>query len=304
MELRNLRYFVAVAEELHFGRAARKLHITQPGLSQGVKVLEREMNLRLFIRNRRQVQLTTAGEALLPAIRGLLTQADELERRAALLASGDEGSLVVGYTRSAGVGPSAALLAQFRRYHPKVKVRTSIGHTTANVEEVLARFVDVGFVRPPVELGDELGSAVLMHEPVLVAVPDGHQLADSDEVRCEDLDGEDLVFFSDDSGGLWESMLNAVYGSAETPRISRVEPDEAHMLAAVAEGAGITLLTSSAAAMLNVPGAVVKPLVPAVVIPLALVWRRDNANTALVEFLKFARERANSPEWPEPAGER
>jgi DNA-binding transcriptional LysR family regulator len=291
VELRRLSYFVAVAEELNFGRAAQRLHITQPGLSQSIRALEREIGMLLFERTRHSVELSPAGVELLPAVRKLLAHADEVQRLADHLSSTNRRSLRLSDTRSAGVGLPSQLLAAFRKRHPKIMVEVSSGFTSLNVQHLRSREIDAAFVRPPIDAGDDLHCLVLAHEPVLLAVPVGHRLAEQISVQPEDLDGEPLVFFPRESGGLWTSILTAVYGPHAEPEISRVEPDEPHMLAAVAEGAGITLLTESAAAMLTVADAVMKPFKEPVTVPLAIAWCKDNKNPALRSFLAMAHRR-------------
>lgn len=294
MELRQLRYFVTVADELNFGRAARRLHITQPGVSQGIKVLEREFGLTLFERNRQHVVLTPAGATLLPVVRKLLAQVDEVGQLVSQLACDKRGRLALSHTRSAGIGLPYELTAGFRRVHAEIAVHTSIGFTSANVDKVRSREVDVAFVRPPLEAGNELRCMVIAREPVVLAVHAEHRLAGAVSVRSADLTEEPLVYFPQEAGGLWSSMLNQVYGTDRHPDIVRVEPDEPHMLAAVAEGAGISLVTESAAMMLNVPGVVIKKFAESVTVPLGIVWRADNSNPTLRSFLSFIYESLGS----------
>ncbi len=288
MELRSLRYFATMADELHFGRAARRLYITQPGLSQGIKALERKIGVRLFERHRQEVTLTKAGQTLLPTVRQLLAQAEELDRLAGHLATAQRGVLRLSHSRSAGVGLPSVLTNQFRRVHPEISLHTLSGSTSLNVERVRSREVDLGFVYPPLDLTDELADSVLAWEPVVLAVPAGHRLARQPAVPHTELTGEPLVFFSNRSGGLWKSVLDAVYGPDEQPKITRVEPDEPHMLAAVAEHAGVGLLTESSAAILNVPGVTIRSFADSVTVPLGVVWRQDNINPALRVYLELA----------------
>lgn len=287
-ELRSLGYFVVVAEELNFGRAAQRLHISQPALSQGIKVLERKLGLPLFERSRRRVALTGAGRTLLPKARELLACADELGSLAAALANGQSSRLVLSDTSSAGVGLPSTLVARFRDAHPHTEVVVMTGFSSVNVERVRDRQVDAAFVRPPIDADEDICCVVVDEEPVVLAVAAACPLAQLDRVDREHLAGQQLVFFSPESGGLWHSVLNAVYGPGRYPDISQVEPDEAHMLAAVAQGGGITLLTESAAALLTVPGVVTRPFDFNPTVPLAVAWRQDNSNPALWTFLAEA----------------
>jgi DNA-binding transcriptional LysR family regulator len=292
VDIRSIRYFVAVAEELHFRKAAEKLFISQPGLSQAVKSLEKEIGADLFVRSRRGVALSPVGQAFLPKARELLAHAAEVRAFAGRLVDRHHSTLSLAHTRSAGLGPASELTAAFRAAHPSVALRTSSGFSALNLEHVRSGRVDVAFVRPPLGTSEELGCLQVAMEEVLAALPIAHPLAGLDEVPPEKIAGEPLVFFPREAGGLWESMLEAVYGDAGPARISREEPDEAHMLTAVAEGAGITLLTEGSAAVLDVPGVVLRRLAGAPSVPLALVWHRRNDKPALRDFLAFVTARA------------
>ncbi|MFC9126394.1 LysR family transcriptional regulator [Streptomyces sp. NPDC057099] len=285
-DLRSLRYFLAVADELSFGRAAVRLHMTQPGLSQGIKALERRLGMPLFERDRQGVALTAAGRVLVPKARQLLAHAEEFDRFASVLAGRHNGKLTLSYSRSGGIGLASELTSRFRERYPHMTVETATGHTHSNVERIRLRTIDAGFIRPPID-GDDLQCSVIAYDRVVVAVPTGHPLADRPGVSPTELLGEPLVFFPRERSGLWESILGAVYGQGAAPEISRLEPDEAHMLAAVAQGAGITLVTEPSAALLAVPGVVFKPFTVPVAVPMALAWRKDNANAALHTFVSF-----------------
>ncbi|MFI9511222.1 LysR substrate-binding domain-containing protein [Nocardia sp. NPDC052566] len=287
MELRSLRHFLAVAEELNFGRAAKRLFISQPGLSQSIRALEREIGRPLFERSRRHVALTSFGHVLLPEAEGLLAHAAEVEQLTKRLASRKLGTLVLNHTRSAGLGLPVQLTASFRKIHPHICVETYNGFTSLNVDKLKEKKSDVGFVRPPIDPSAGLRCVVIAEDEVVLAVPEDHPLAGKPDIDQADLDNEPLVYFPESAGGLWSTMLDAVYGHGQRPDISRVEPDETHMLAAVSECAGITLLTKPSAAIFNMPGVVIKPFRYPARVPLGLAWRPDNTNPALETFLSF-----------------
>lgn len=289
MEIRSARYFVTVAEELHFGRAAKRLHITQPGLSQGVKALEKSVGMQLFERGRHGVTLTVEGEALLPEFRELLARADAVDAFVKILAEQFHGSLTVGYTRSAGLGRAFELISRFRGAWPRIRIQSSSASSSGNLQAIRDRTLDVGFVRPPLPEAAEIESLSVGKEAVLVGLPAGHRLARSEVVRRQDLTGLPLVYFSKSAGGLWHSILSAVYEGRYFPDICREEPDVPHMLAAVAEGAGITLVTEGSVAMLDVPGVELRRLSGSPSVGLDLAWRRDNVNRALRTFVEFVR---------------
>jgi|HubBroStandDraft_1064217.scaffolds.fasta_scaffold50832_2 DNA-binding transcriptional LysR family regulator len=290
MDLRSLSHFVMVADELHFSRAAKRLFITQPGLSQSIKALEHEIGLALFERSRQHVRLTPAGEAFLPQARELLAHAEEISRFAKSLAASRRETLVISHTRSAGLGIPTAMLSAFRNKYPRIAIKALNGFSSLNVERAQHREVDVAFVRPPIDNLEDLELSILYDDAVVVALPEGHRLAVHDRIDAASIANEPLVFFSPDAGGLWKATLDAVYGPQHRPPIVRLEPDESHMLAAVADGAGISLITEPAAAMLSVPGVVVRPLLKHARVPIGIVWRTDNANPALSTFLSFVRK--------------
>lgn len=301
MELRDLHYFVVAADELNFGRAAARLHITQPGLSLRIKVLERDLGVRLFERSRRQVSLTPVGVGLLPEAHKLLAQAGRFTALAQSLDRQRKGLLTLAHTRSAGVGLAIDVAAAFRERHPRIEVATSIGFTAANLEEVWLNRLDAAFVRTPVTLEDGMSLLTVGYDDVVVALPDGHPLTDRDQLTPADIADEPLVYFpAEHAPGMWKLMIEAVYGDGEPP-IVRSEPEEALMLAAVASGAGISLLTQSSAEILEITGVAIRPLTPRVSVPLALAWRLDNTNPSLAAFLACARELAVTPD-ESPAG--
>lgn len=289
VELRGLRYFVTVAQVLNFGRAAKMLHITQPGLSQGIKTFERHIGCSLFERDRQRVVLTPAGEALLPAAEKLLAHANEVEKLANTLAQRTYGTLIISHTRSTGVGLPFTIMSAFRVSHPQMEIQAQSGFSSLNIRRVIAREIDLGFIRPPIEIVDELEVKIIGYDSVVLAVPADHALASAPTVTTAEFVDEPLVFFAREAGGLWDSIMQAVYGTGTSPRIVRIEPDEPHMLAAVSEGVGVSLVTESAADMLNLPGVVFKRFREPTRIPMGMTWRRDNVNPALAVFLDFVR---------------
>jgi DNA-binding transcriptional LysR family regulator len=294
-------YFAVVAEELSFRRAAERLMIAQPGLSQRIMVLERSLGVRLFDRSRAGVRLTADGAALLPAVREALDRADRVTRLARDLAADRPRQLRIGYTRSAGPGAPMTLVTEFRSRHPATQVTTSTSFTTRNLQALRDRAIDVGFVRPPVPTGDDLRYVPLTREVVVVAMRRDHRLASRRRVRREEITDEPLVFFPRESApGLWRSILDQVYGAGADPHIVRVEPSEEFMLAAVAEEAGIALLTEAPAAVLRIPQVVIRHFArPEPTVALGMAWRREDDNPAVSEFVEFAitaaRERGQSP---------
>jgi DNA-binding transcriptional LysR family regulator len=297
MELKHLRYFAVLAKILNFRQAAERLHITQPGLSQRIKGLERALGVTLFERTRNHVELSKAGAALLPEVERLLDQADRVISLAGHLSTDTTEVLRLNHTRSARTGLPNLLIDRFREKYDSVNLAVATGFTSFNVTCLRDREIDVAFVRPPVPTGEDLVCRTIATEPLTVALPADHRFADRDTLRPDELTDEPLVFFPEESGpGLWSAILGAVYGEHVTPRISRNEPDEEHMLHAVSSGAGITIVTESSADVLRVPGVLIKRFAPPEpTVPLGIAWRRHDGNATLHAFLALTYEFAETP---------
>ncbi|MHB8505558.1 MAG: LysR family transcriptional regulator [Acidimicrobiales bacterium] len=297
MELRRLRYFVAVAEELHFGRAAERLHLAQPALSQQIRVLEHELGGRLFERNSRRVALTEAGAALLDGAPQLLRAAEELDARVRAVAAGGAGRLRVHTTRSAPMGITAVLIDRFRAESPGVHLELVTGFTGWNLEELAAGRSDVVFVRPPVDVATPIEVVPLGEEELVVALPAGQPLADRTRrrrIRPEDLEGQDVVSWPRRNAPGMHDRIEAQVWGGRSPRVAREEPDDEQVLRAVAAGAGLAGLIGTRLASLRVPGVVVRRFAePAPTVGLALAWRPDGALPAAARFVDLARRLAS-----------
>src|SRR5829696_8813016 len=176
MELRQLRTFVAVAEELHFHRAAQRLYIAQPSVSQQIKALESELGVKLFERDRRSVSLTAAGTVLLNEARELLARADHAVALVRAAGEGARGRLRLSLTRSLTGGIAGAIVNAYRERYPEVDLELAVGNTMMHVQQLHAGNIDAGFVRPPLEdpLLEELP---LGRDPLVCVLPKGHRLA-------------------------------------------------------------------------------------------------------------------------------
>ncbi|MFC4907270.1 LysR family transcriptional regulator [Actinomadura gamaensis] len=297
MELRHLRYFVAVAEDLHYGRAAARLHLTQPALSQQIKVFERELGVELFARDRRGVALTGAGTALLPAAKDVLARADAAVELARRHGTGEAGRLVVSLTRSAPREVVTEFVEPFRAVHPAVDVRVTSGFTARDEERLRERSLDAAFVRMLDDPRDDLDSLTVGDEPVVAAVPTGDPLARKRRLRRADVTGRPLVWWPREHGPrMWDRMLDEVFGEGVRPEIAHSEPEEEHMLYAVAQGRGISFVTEGKAATLHVPGVAVRRFAdPVPTVPITLAWSRDNPNPALRRFVAHISDRVGLP---------
>ncbi len=289
MELRRLRYFCAVAEELHFGRAADRLALAQPGLSQQIKALEAELGTSLFVRSSRRVSLTEAGAVLYAEARSLLAAADALEARVRAVAAGGAGRLRVHTTRSAPTGVAAALIDRFRDECPGVELQLVTGFTGWNLEELRAGRSDVVFVRPPVDADDGVALVDLGEEELVVALPADHPLAARRRLRPVELRGEAVVSWPRRNAPGMHDRIEAQVWGGRRPNVVREEPDDEQVLRAVAAGVGLAVMIGTRLASLRVPGVAVRRFgVPAPTVGLALAWRPAVAPPAAARFVGLA----------------
>jgi len=289
MELRQLRSFVAVAEELHFRRAAERLHLAQPSVSQQIRVLEAELGVPLFERNRRGAALTAAGEALLVEAREILSRADHAAAIARATGAGERGRLRMSLTRSLTGGVAGEIVAAYRARYPEVELVLSLGTTMLHVEQLHAGEIDVGFVRPPVD-DPGLEELRLGREPMVCVLPKGHRLTRRTAVRPSDLHGEPLVWWPEEHGpGAWREVRREVCGDPPWPPLARAEPEEERIVTAVAEGAGISFIMLERSRSLRIPGAVYRRFAPPEpTMGIAIAWRRGEPLPALHRLRELA----------------
>jgi DNA-binding transcriptional LysR family regulator len=295
MELRHLRYFVAVAEELHFGRAARRLHIAQPPLSQQIRRLEAELGTELLRRNRRRVELTEPGRVLLEHARPLLADADGLVRLVRRAAGGEVGRLRVAFVGSATYRALPALVRAFRERLPDVDLVLSERTTTPQLAALRARQIDVGIVRPPVP-GDDLLLEPLVSESLVAAVSDDHPLAAHARIAAADLAAEPFVLFPRAVGsGLYDDVAGVCRAAGFEPHVVQQADDMQTIVSLVAAGVGVSLVPASVTA-LQLPGVAYRELDgPNATLALVLATRRDEGSPLVARFRATAREALSTP---------
>lgn len=294
MDLRQLRQFVAIAEERSYGRAAQRLHVSQPPLSVAVQRLEAEIGVRLLDRNRHGVRLTPAGEAFLQEARRTLAHAQQSVDIAQRAASGKLGTLRLSFVPSAGLTVVPHLLRLFRQDHPDVKLILS-GETTSQQMVALAQgATDVGLVVPPLHEAAGLRVQPLRQEDLVLAVPCAHALAGQARVQLKDLADEDFVGFPVKEGPGFESVVMAACQDCGfIPRFVQTASQMQAIVALVAGGLGIALVPQAmrAVAMDNVRYLAVRKGRAPVRYALGLAYSPANQNPALAAFLALA-ERA------------
>ena len=195
MELRHLRYFVVVAEELHFRRAAERLHMSQPPLSQQIRALEEEVGATLLLRNQRRVELTAAGVVFLERARQILADVEDAARQARRVQRGEVGRLAVGFVGSAMYSFVPDLLRRFGEHAPDVTLRLHEMGTTEQLRQLEDGRLDVGFLRAA-RSRPELKIEIVAEEPVIVALPDLHPLAAKPRLTLADLEGQPLILLT------------------------------------------------------------------------------------------------------------
>lgn len=291
MDLRQLRQFVAVAEERSFRRAAERLHVSQPPLSVAVQRLEADVGARLLERSRQGVRLTPAGEAFLHEARRTLGHAQLAVEIAQRAASGKLGTLRLGFVPSAGLDLVPQLLREFRRDHPDVKLILS-GETTSQQLAALAQGgIDAGVLVPPLHEARGMAVKLLRQEELVLAVPSLHPLARVPRVQLRDLAEEAFVGFPVKEGPGFESaVMAACQDCGFVPTFVQTAPQMQAILALVAGGLGIALVPRAlrVVGMRGVEYLQVRKGQSPVRYALGLAWHPANANPALAALLAVA----------------
>ncbi|NEQ49686.1 MAG: LysR family transcriptional regulator [Leptolyngbya sp. SIO3F4] len=194
MELRHLRYFLAVAEELHFGRAAKRLQMAQPPLSQQIKQLERELGVQLFARTRRKVSLTVAGEVLQQESQQIFQQLEQTVTRTQQAARGEVGRLAIAFVSSAMYSLLPDYLKQFREQYPQIDIILHELSSREQIQGLLENRLDIGLMRPPVE-HDALQAKSVLQESLVAALPLDHRLASQEHISVRALQDELFILF-------------------------------------------------------------------------------------------------------------
>jgi len=292
MELRHVRSFVAVAEELHFGRAAKRLGIAQPPLSQQIKRLEAELGVVLFHRTRRRVELTEAGRALLEEGRRLLAQAERTEQAAQRAHRGEVGRLEVGFVGSATYGPLPAILRAYRAAYPDVDLGLRQLTTAEQVAALLEGGIGVGLLRPPAPAAvGVLAVETVQREEVLVALPQSHLLADWRRIPAAELAEEPFVLFPRAAGpGLYDQIVAICGRAGFVPTVAQEATEMATIIGLVAGGLGVSLVPASVRRLAR-PDVAFRPLDPPTppALELAVAWRRGDPSAVLRGFLATVR---------------
>jgi DNA-binding transcriptional LysR family regulator len=293
LELRQLRYFVTVADELHFGRAAARLHMTQPPLSQTIAAMEEALGTALFLRNRRQVELTAAGAALLPEARRLLAEAAELPDLVRRAAAGQAGRLALSFVTSADYSVLPPFMRRYRAAYPHVHIALQEATSDLQVEALLRGRIDAGLLIPPLpeKARTALDYMKVLEEPLILCAPaELPALRGGRPVRLQDLAPLPLVIFPRQSSpALHDAILSCFRAAGITPAIGQEAIQMQTIVSLVSAGMGLALVPQSVSNLMR-PGVEYRALAdPTPLVETGLAWRRDNASPVLQGFLELLR---------------
>jgi DNA-binding transcriptional LysR family regulator len=298
MELRHLRYFIAVAEEGHLTRAAERLGIQQPPLSQQIRALETELHVQLFRRKPRGMELTEAGRALLVDARAVLAHVDHALATTRRTARGEQGRIAVGFTSSTPFHPFVPrVIRAFRETYPLVSFVLEEGGTAELVEALERGTIDAAFIRSPI--GDAAGLTVspLLEEDMVVALPAAHHLSRiSGEVALKALATETFILYRRPVGpGLYDAIIGACQRAGFSPQIGQEAPRIVSTLNLVAAGLGVSIVPASMQ-RLTMDGVAYSRLKGAQLpkAPLNLAQRRGESSAAVGRFINLVQQHARS----------
>jgi DNA-binding transcriptional LysR family regulator len=284
MELRHLRYFVAVADELHFGRAAEKLHISQPPLSHQIQDLERELGVELFHRTRHFVALTEAGRAFLEEVRRILQDTDHAVMTARKAGNGEVGRLSVGFGPSCEAGVLRMLKAFLSR-HPNVVLDLHDLRSRVQIQALVDRRIDVAFPILPIAHRDLASETITAGAPV-VALPVAHPLARATQIRLRDLHSDPFVRVSPD-GGFHDFVLSACAQAGFAPSVAHEAGHVLTVLGLVGAGLGVAILPG---ALRPAEGVEFRTLTDAPPVQFGVAYRRHETSPLLIAFLEVVRD--------------
>ena len=295
MELRHLRYFIAVAEELHFTRAAERLHIGQPPLSQAIQALEADIGAQLFARTKRSVRLTEAGKLFLFDARRILALSDQAGETARRAERGEAGELRVGFTFSTPLTPFfAAVINRYRSAYPHVRLTLLEMASLRQLDALSQRTLDLGFIRPP-ERGpaEELKLTPMRQDPLVAVLPTNGALARKKTIAMRDLEGMPFVMYPPGAGtGIYPQIFKLCRDAGFVPAVALEAGEASTIIGLVAAGCGVSLLPA-AFSRIRMDGVCYRPISDeAATTTLLLAQRRDEASPLVAAFVALAMEAA------------
>lgn len=291
-ELSQLRCFVAVAEELHFGRAAMRLNMTQPPLSRQVQLLERILGVVLLDRTSRSVRLTPAGRSFLIEARRILRLAESASLATRRIASGEAGRVAIGFTAASGYSFLPKLVELARERLPTVDLALREMVTGEQIEALLTGRIDLGLIRPPLNR-PEFDKLRVMTEPLVAALPAGDPRLDKAVVSLADFDALPMIMYAPEGAGYFHGMLSGLFDAAGVSPLQVQHMSQIHSMLALVHARIGAAVVPEAATRLHFDGVDFRPLdiTPARPVELFVAWRRDNDNPSLKPLLDLFRAR-------------
>ncbi|WP_166969930.1 LysR family transcriptional regulator [Brevibacterium atlanticum] len=295
MEFRQVTAFLAVAEELHFGRAAERLHIAQPALSQIIRALERDLDVELFERTTRRVRLTPAGEALLEPAAAIGTQVDGARRIARAAQQGLAGRVRIGFGGTSGYSILSRLAREVGQRHPGINLdlrpQMYCGEAAIALRD---GEMDLAVVSPPAPAGVDVH--VIRQESVMLAVPSDHPMAGRESIGMAELTGQPFISYAPSHGSqVREVMMRLADEAGFLPRIVQEAPDPYSLLALVGAQVGMAIVVEPSEHIRIDGVAYVRLDEGAEAFTLALGWRRNNPSEALARVIDIVRALLPSP---------
>lgn len=285
METRHLKYFIAVAEERHFGRAAKRLHMAQPPLSQQIRQLEEQLGTPLLLRTTRKVDLTPAGQVLLDRGRLLLQELESLEEDVKQVGAGATGVIRVGFTGTATYRLMPSVVQAARRALPGLRITVQGEMLTPQMESALEEGrIDAAVLRPPVRSGN-VALKLLEQDQLVAALPADSTLADTGILELADLAGQDFIGYPS-SSAVSSIVVDACRKAGFQPRLVQEARETSTLLSLVAAGMGIALVPMTSR-MFSFQGVVFRPLRNPPPVDLAVAWNRNTETPLLHSFLQL-----------------
>lgn len=292
MELRHLRYFLTLAEELHFGRAAERLHIAQPPLSQQIRQLEGELGFELFYRTKRKVQLTEAGQVFLGEVQQIMRQLQQAIQVGRQTSRGEIGQLVVGFVSSAAYNILPIILRTFRSCVPGVSIELHELTTDQQLEWLREGRMDVGLLRPPVE-ENRFSCETIFQESLIVALPEAHLLASQSNVCLTCLANEPFILFPRIlAPGLYDLIISLCQQAGFSPKVAQEAIQMQTIVSLVAAEMGVAIVPASLQNLQRI-GVIYKTLEePSQKVAIAIIWRKNETSPTVLRLVEIVKQAA------------
>jgi len=290
MELRHLRYFCVLAEELHFGRAAQRLNIAQPPLSQQIQALERELAVRLFDRQTRKVALTEAGKKFYDDVQTIMTSLNQAVSDARLVQAGQLGTLEIGFVTAAANSFLPDLLRAYRKSQPRVRINLRELPQDAQLKQLRSGEIDLACVYAPLQ-DITLASAPVAMDDLYAVLPSDHKLAKKTRIAISDLKDEPIVLFPRELGvSFYDQIISMFTSHGFSPNIVQDITSFNAQLSLVASGIGLSIYPGSIQTLQR-PGIIYRPIVGGKnKVQMLLAWRKADNNASIESFVAAAKK--------------